>query len=132
MGELIFKNGRNINGSNYKQLPDIYLQQMAISATLGFGPDYTSAEDFLSQAGDGDMNDAVVELWDVVHSDAPDKVLYDCWIYLADTGNVFYSGTLNDTLAAMCQWSFDDHTKDGSNQELCAALQKAFDTFDSK
>ena len=127
---LQFKNCRKINAKNYKELSKIHLQQMEISATLGYGNEYTTAEDFLEQSGDGDMNDAVVELWDVVAIDNPDVVLYECWVYLADTANVFFAGTTNDTLAAMCQWSFDDHSGDGSNEKLCNDLQKAFDKKD--
>jgi len=68
-----------------------------------------------------------VELWDVVEAANPTKVLYECWVYLGDTANVFIAGTAEDTDAAMCQWSFDDHTEDGSNEQLCAGLQEAFD-----
>ncbi len=127
MAKLKFQNCRAINGENYKALSQIHLQQMEISATLGFGADYKTAEHFLEQCGDGDMNDAVAELWDVVTVDNPNIVVYECWVYLVDTANVFFAGTTNDTLAAMCQWSFDDHSKDGSNGELCKDLQEAFD-----
>ncbi len=127
MTNLKFKNQRQINAENYKELNEIQLQQMAISATLGFGEEYTTAEHFLEQSGDGDIEEAVVELWDVVATKNPEKVLYECWVYISDTANVFFAGTTNDTLAAMCQWSFDDHTEDGSNTELCEDLQKAFD-----
>ena len=110
MPTLQFKNCREINAKNYKKLSEIQLKQMEISATLGFGNKYTTAEDFLEQSGDGDINDAVVELWDVVATENPEKILYECWVYLADTANVFFVGTTKDTEAAMCQWSFDDHT----------------------
>jgi hypothetical protein len=127
MTTLLFTNCRKINGSNFHELSPVYLEQMASSATSGFGAEYTTAEHFLEQCGDGDMNDAVAELWDVVASDAPQQVLYDCWVYLADTANVYVAGTTTNTQVAMCQWSFDDQSKDGSNQALCAALQAAFD-----
>ncbi len=127
MKKLQFKNHREVNAGNYKKLSKTHLDQMAISATLGFGEEYTTAEHFLEQSGDGDINDGAVELWDIVDTSTPEKVIYECWVYLADTANVFFAGTTNDTLAAMCQWSFDDHTSDGSNEELCAALQEAFD-----
>ena len=127
MTTFVFTNYRPINGSNFHELSPVHLQQMASSATLGFGAEYTTAEHFLEQCGDGDMNDAVAELWDVVASDAPQHVLYQCWVYLADTANVYVAGTTTNTQAAMCQWSFDDQSKDGSNQALCAALQAAFE-----
>lgn len=63
----------------------------------------------------------------MVESDKANVVLYECWVYLADTANVFLAGTIKDTNAAMCQWSFDDQTGDGSNEELCNDLQSAFD-----
>jgi hypothetical protein len=124
---LKFQNYRQITAENYKELSEIQLQQMAISATLGFGEEYTTAEHFLEQSGDGDIEEAMVELWDVVDTANPNVVLYECWVYIVDTANVFFAGTTNDTNAAMCQWSFDDHTEDGSNAELCNNLQKAFD-----
>jgi hypothetical protein len=99
---------------------------------LGFGDKYKTAEHFLEQSGDGDMEEAVVELWDVVDAKKPEEVLYDCWVYLSDTANVFFAGTIKDTEAAMCQWSFDDHTGDESNEELCSDLQEAFDNKDKK
>lgn len=132
MPTLKFKNCRQINAENYKKLSKIQLEQMAISATLGFGEDYTTVEHFLEQSGDGDINEAVVELWDVVATENPEKVLYECWVYLADTANVFFVGTTKDTQATMCQWSFDDHTGDGSNEEFCNDLQEAFDKKDKK
>lgn len=128
MPTLLFKNGRGVNGKNYKTLYKIHLRQMEISATRGFGAEYITAEHFLEQCRDGDMNDAVVELWDVVDADNPSVVVYDCWVYLADTATVFFAGTAEDTLAGMCQWSFDDHSEDKSNKELCQDLQEAFDS----
>ncbi len=127
MATLKFQNHRRITAKNYKELSEIHLQQMAISATLGYGKEYTTPEHFLEQSGDGDMEEAIVELWDVVEADKPDVVLYDCWVYIVDTANVFFAGTTKDTNAAMCQFSFDDHSGDGSNEELCSDLQKAFD-----
>lgn len=129
MATLKFQNHRQITVENYKELSEIQLQQMAISATLGYGKEFTTAEHFLEQSGDGDMEEAVVELWDVVDADKPNVVLYECWVYIVDTANVFFAGTTKDTLAAMCQWSFDDHSGDGSNEELCSDLQKAFDSL---
>lgn len=41
--ELVFKNKRKITGENYKELSAIYLEQMAICATAGFGKEYTTA-----------------------------------------------------------------------------------------
>ena len=127
MANLVFKNPRNINGKNYKDLSEVQHQQMAISATLGFGAEYTRAEDFLEQSGDGDIDEAYVTLWDVVEVEKPDTILYECWVYLADTANVFFVGTTKDTGAAMCQWSFDDHSANQSIAELCEDLQLAFD-----
>lgn len=128
MAKLKFQNHRQITAENYKGLSDIHLQQMAISATLGYGKEYNTPEHFLEQSGDGGINDAIVELWDVVEADKPNVVLYECWVYIVDTANVFFAGTTKDTQAAMCQFSFDDHTGDGSNQELCNDLQEAFDS----
>ena len=128
MATLKFQNHRQITAENYKELSEIHLQQMAISATLGYGKEFTTAEHFLEQSGDGDMEEAVVELWDVVEADKPNVVLYECWVYIVDTANVFFAGTTKDTLAAMCQFSFDDHSGDGSNTELCNDLQLAFDS----
>jgi hypothetical protein len=130
MTKLTFKNSRAINGKNYKELGEIHLKQMEICATRGYGKEYATAEHFLEQSGDGDMNDAVVELWDVVAADKPSVVLYECWVYLVDTATVFFAATTKDTLAGMCQWSFDDHSKDKSNKELCQDLQEAFDSME--
>lgn len=132
MANLKFTNQRQITAENYKELSNIQLQQMAISATLGYGKEFTTPEHFLEQSGDGDMEESVVELWDVVEADKPNIVLYECWVYIVDTANVFFAGTTKDTLAAMCQWSFDDHTRDGSGEELCNDLQIAFDAKDKK
>lgn len=126
MAELLFKNCRNINVNNYKSLSNIQLQQMALGATMGFGKEYKTPEHFLEQSGDGEIEEGEVELWDIVDMKKPNEVLYECWYYLGDTANVFFAGTTKDTQAAMCQDSFDDHTIDGSNKQLCADLQKAY------
>jgi len=126
MTTLQFKNKRIINAENYKELSPVYLQQMAIGATLGFGEEFNTPEHFLEQNGDGDIEEGSVELWDIVDASAPDRVLYDCWYYLADTANVFYAGTDKDTGIAMCQDSFDNHTGTEEGEELAATLQKAY------
>jgi hypothetical protein len=127
MTKLKFQNYRQITAENYKELSEIQLQQMAISATLGFGEEYTTPEHFLEQSGDGDIEEAMVELWDVVDTANPNVVVYECWVYIVDTANVFFVGTTTDTNAAMCQWSFDDHSENNSISDLCYDLQEAFD-----
>lgn len=127
MATLKFQNKRIINAENYKDLDAIYLAQMASCATSGFGPEFTTPEDFLAESGDGDMEEAMVELWDIIDTAHPEVVLYDCWVYLADTANVFYAHTSVDTEAGMIQWYFDDLSADKSKDQLCKDLQKAFD-----
>ena len=130
MTELKFINKRDINANNYKELPPVYIKQMEISATLGFGPDYATAEAFLEQCGDGDVEETFIELWDVVDSSNPDKALYDCWVYLVDTANVFYAGTDNETGVGMCQSYFENIGGIEGGDDLAKALQKAFhETF---
>lgn len=126
MATLQFKDKREINAGNYKELAPVYLKQMAIGATLGFGEEFNTPEHFLEQCGDGDINDGMVELWDIVDESEPEKVLYDCWYYLADTANVFYAGTDKDTGIAMCQDSFDNHIGGAEADALAEALQKAY------
>lgn len=125
MANLLFKNKQEINGENYQELSAIYISQMAKAATLGFGKDYTTAEQFLEETGDGDIEESYAELWDVADEKNPDIVLYNCWVYLADTATVFHAGTDTDTGIGMSQWSFNTHTNDADNQ-LAQDLQKAF------
>jgi hypothetical protein len=126
MQKLKFKNKRIIDTSNYKSLSDVHLKQMALGATMGFGSNYKTAEDFLEQCGDGDIEDGEVELWDIVDTANPNKPLYEFWYYLGDTGNIFFAGTTNDIGIAMCQDSFDNHTDDDDNDVLAEALEKAY------
>lgn len=128
MEKLIFKNCRMITHKNYKELEPVYLEQMAMAATLGFGEEYTTAEDFLEQDGDEDIEQGNIQLWDVVSETDLEKVLYDCWVYLADTASVFYAGKAIDTGIGMCQWSFEGLQKDETKPHLANALQKAFDS----
>ena len=124
--ELIFKNKRKITGENYKELAPIYLAQMAICATAGFGKEYNTAEHLLEQCGDGNIEDGYALLFDVVDTNDQDKILYDCWLYLFDeTANVFFTGTTNDVNVGMSQSFFEDYT-DGKNTQLTEALQKAY------
>ncbi len=120
MANLLFQKCRSVNHHNYKQLVPVYLEQMAISAQLGFGKQYTTTEDFLAQSGE-------VELWEVVDTSAPTRVLYDCWVYLADTANVFVAGTDQDAGIGMIQWSFGVTDPKKGNEKLVEDLQKAFD-----
>ncbi len=128
METLIFQNCRMITHENYKELEPVYLEQMAISATLGFGTEYTTAEHFLEQSGDGEIEQGELELWDVVSEKDKEKVLYDCWVYLADTANVLEAGTAIDTGVGMCQWYFEGSQEDKNDSDLATALQKAFDS----
>lgn len=130
METLIFQNCRMITHENYKELQPVYLEQMAIVAGFGFGEEYTTAEHFLEQSGDGDIEQGEVELWDVVSENNLQKVLYDCWVYLADTANVFEAGTAIDTGIGMCQWSFEQLRNKEDKAELLNALQDAFDEKD--
>ena len=128
MATLQFKNKREINAENYQDLAPVYLLQMAKAATLGYGEEFTTAEDFLSESGDGVIEDGIVELYDVVDSNNPNKVLYDCWVYLVDTATVFHAGTDTDTGVGMSKWSFNKHSKE-ADDTLAADLQLAFDTM---
>ncbi len=57
----------------------------------------------------------------------PNTVLYNCWVYLADTANVFEVETAIDTGVGMCQGSFEGSEEDESDSDLATALQEAFD-----
>lgn len=126
MTALRFTNLRNITSENFAELPELHLRQMARAATLGFGVEYTTAEQFLEQTGDGDLEDGSAELWDVVDA-ADDRVLYEAWVYLVDTCTVFPAGTDLDSGIGMSQWSFEVHAEPGT-KEVSDALQAAFDT----
>ncbi len=132
METLIFKNCRIITQENYKELAPVYLEQMALSAGFGFGEEFTTAEEFLEQSGDGDIEQGEIEFWDVVSEKEPNKVLYNCWVYLADTANVFEAGTAIDTGIGMCQWSFELLRAKEDKAELLDALQDAFDLKDKE
>ncbi len=127
MANLRFQKCRSINHHNYRQLDPVHREQMAISAQLGFGKKYTTTEDFLAQSGDGAIEQGGVELWEVVDASTPTQVLYDCWIYLADTANVFVAGTAQDTGIGMIQWSFGVTDPQKGHKHLADDLQKAFD-----
>jgi hypothetical protein len=123
---LQFQNGRLITGRNYKTLDAVGLKQMAICARNGFGKEFTTPEHFLEQCGDGEFEEGEAELWDVTDSENPEKILYNAWIYLADTGNVFDAGTDKDTGVGMIQFDFVD-LKTNKNTALSDAIQEAFD-----
>ena len=75
--ELVFKNKRKITGENYKELAPIYLAQMAMCATAGFGKEYNTAEHLLEQCGDGNIEDGYALLFDVVDTNDQDKIMYE-------------------------------------------------------
>lgn len=126
MATLKFTNKRIITASNYKELSATYLEQMAFGATMGFGKEYTTPEDFLAQCGDGDIEDGEVELWDVEDAKNPYKPLYDCWIYMyGDTANIFHTGTTKDTGVAMTQSNFEVLVSTAENEQLAKDLHKA-------
>jgi hypothetical protein len=128
MSRLTFTNCRHIGMDNYKTLAPVFQEQMTISSALGFGTENPSATDFIDQSTDGDP-DAYVELWDVVETANPDKVLYDAWIYLVDTANVFHHGTANDTGVGMIQFGFVD-INTNEETELALDMQEAFENID--
>lgn len=131
MATLLFRNKREITGENYLELTPIYLKQMEKAATLGFGEQCTTAEQFLEETGDGDIEESYAELWDVADEKNPYIVLYNCWVYLADTATVFHAGTDTDTGIGMCQWSFESHSKD-ADMQLAKDLQVAFNSKDKE
>lgn len=123
---LEFINKRKITADNYKELSTLHLQQMAICATTGFGTEYTTAEHLLEQCGDGNIEDGYALLFDIVNINEPDKILYECWLYLFDeTANVFFVGTTNDVNIGMSQSFFEDYT-DEKNAQLTEDLQAAY------
>lgn len=118
---LKFQNRRRITFENYESLPEIYLRQMGISAQLGFGEDYHSPVDFLEQS------EGEVELWDVVEQGGNGEVIYDCWVYVVDTANVFHHATEIDTGVGMIQFDFDClKGKDADCKALSMEIQAAF------
>lgn len=90
---LQFINKREITVKNYKSLPDIHLQQMALCAKLGFGEQYTTAEDFLAQTGNGNILEAYFQIFDVVSYENNQNKLYECIFYNYDNADVFNFGT---------------------------------------
>lgn len=128
MSRLTFTNCREISLDNYTELAPVFQEQMAISARLGFGAEFTTAAEFMDQATDGDP-DMTVELWDVVETANPEKVLYDAWIYLVDTANVFHHGTANDTGVGMIQFGFVE-VDTNEETELALDMQEAFENIE--
>ncbi len=124
--ELHFKNCREITFKNYQELTEVYLKQMAICGKNGFGEEFETAEDFLTETGDGELEEGFAELWDIVDAEKPEKVLYECWVYLADTANIFLPGTTNDTRIVMIQWDFENYSKNPELDHMIEPLQKAF------
>lgn len=119
---LQFRNVRHITFDNFELLPEIFHNQMGISATLGFGKDFTTAEDFLEEC------EGEIELWDIVDTEGDGQPIYDCWVYLADTANVFHHATDIDTGVGMIQFSFEClKGKDADCKALATEIQKAFD-----
>lgn len=118
---LKFQNRRRITFANYESLPEIFLRQMGISARLGYGEDYHTPEDFLEQS------EGEVELWDVMEVGGDGEAVYDCWVYLADTANVFHHATEIDTGVGMIQFDFNClKGKDADCKALAMEIQAAF------
>lgn len=118
---LKFQNRRRITFDNFQSLPEIFFRQMGISARLGFGDEFSTPEDFLEES------EGEVELWDVVEQDGNGEVIYDCWVYLADTANVFHHATDIDTGVGMIQFDFDClKGKDADCKALAMEIQAAF------
>jgi hypothetical protein len=119
---LQFRNVRHITLDNYELLPEIFHLQMGISARLGFGEEFSTAVDFLEES------EGEVELWDIVDTEGDGEPIYDCWVYLADTANVFHHATDIDTGVGMIQFSFEClKGKDADCKALAAEIQQAFD-----
>lgn len=118
---LQFRNRRRITFDNYEALPEIFLRQMGISATLGFGKEFTTPEDFIEES------EGEIELWDIIDTEGNGEVIYDCWVYLADTANVFHHATDIDTGIGMIQFSFDClKGQDADCKALAKEVQAAF------
>lgn len=124
--ELVFKNCRIINFDNFSEQSEIHQQQMAICATNGFGEEFQTAEDFLAQTGDGEMEEGYAELWDIIDEANPTQVIYECWVYLADTANIFLPGTAIDTRLVMIQWDFENYSGNEELNSVVESLQIAF------
>lgn len=98
---LKFRYKREITSENYKSLPDINLQQMAICAKLGFGKQYTTAEDFLTQTGNGNILEGYVQIFDVVAFENIQNKFYECFLYNFDNADVFTFGTIINANSVM-------------------------------
>ncbi len=80
----------------------------------------------LTQTGDGEMEEGYAELWDIIDEANPAQVLYECWVYLADTANIFLPGTANDTRLVMIQWDFENYSGNEELNSVVESLQIAF------
>lgn len=129
MINLEYKNKKVINSKNYKDLNEIQLQQLAICASLSFGEAYSTAEDFLEQTGNGNIQEGYAELFDIAERGNQRKVLYQAWFYQFNNANVFFVGTTNNIGFGMREGFFK--TQDENCEILCADLQKAYYSRDA-
>ena len=135
MANLIAQNCREVTIHTYKQLPEIHRKQMARVATLGFGPEYSTAEDLLYVCCEGAPETAIIDypqtamiyLWDVVAEENPERVLYNCWRYFDEYGSVLFADSTEDAEVGCSNFLFeayDSHLPE--KVALAADFQRAF------
>lgn len=104
-----------------KELSDIQQKQMVIELKAYFGKKTSLREAFRE-------GECMFDFWQVVDVAQRETVLYDFWELNADSGGVFYTGTVNETGVEMIQGSFgvqEKFLKDENAKRLAEALEEA-------
>lgn len=99
-------------------LPQWQFAQLMDLSERCFGFKAEHPSEILDETYDGNC-----DFWQIVASDQPDKVLYDCWIFNVDTAVVFHTQTTKDAGICMIQYYFVPSEEIRMSNEERAAME---------
>lgn len=121
-----FNNYRGVNRKNYQELSDVFQKEMQQIAKFDSGYNDGTIESFMIACETEFPDEPDWDLYDVVLTDHPERVIYHFWKYFDEYGSLFYADSGEDAGVGMMNFDFMLH--DGSIEQLkvCKELQESF------
>jgi|GEM_PF-3384771 len=126
MHKYNFENYHAVNKENYKEMPEIFQKEMKQIAQFDAEFYGGTIERFMEACVAEFPDTPDWDLYDVVLTDAPEKIVYHFWKYFDEYGSLFHADTGEDTGMGMMNFNFELHDGSAKQMQICKNLQQSF------
>lgn len=126
MYKYSFENYRAVNKENYKKFPDVFQKEMLQIAQFDAEFYGGTIENFMKVCEAEFPGEPDWDLYDVILTEDPEKVVYHFWKYFDEYGSLFHADTGEDTGMGMMNFNFELHDGSAEQIQICNDLQQSF------